>query len=200
MKNGVRFLLSMALITGLQVQAQYSYELGARAGLNLSTQTTTRVATNVETNWKPGIHIGIFGILVYTEKMAGQLEFLYSEKGSVWSDPDYSGEEIVSYLDVPLTARFQVLNLLNIHAGPQFSFFTGAWRMPDQGVAYGISDYYDQVDVGLLVGAELNLPIKLNITVRYIEGLMVSSDSRYYPDPWKNRVFQLSLSYAIWGG
>jgi len=153
----------------------------------------------VETNWKPGFHIGIFGTLFYTEKMAGQLEFLYSEKGSVWSDPYYSGKEIVSYIDVPLTARFQVLDLLNIQAGPQFSILTGARRIPDEGVAQSVSEYYDEVDLGLVVGTELNLPVKLNLTLRYIEGLIVTSDSRYYPDPWKNRMFQLSLSYAFWG-
>ncbi len=197
MKHAVLILGSLLFVTG--IQAQYGYELGARAGLNLSTQTTKGAATNVETNWKPGFHMGIFGRLLYTEKMSGQLEFLYSEKGSEWSDPEYTGEEVVTYIDVPLTARFQVLDLLNIHAGPQFSFFTGAWRMPEEGVARSVAEYYDQVDVGLLVGAELNLPIKLDIAVRYIEGLMVSTDSRYYTDRWKNRVFQLSLSYAIWG-
>ena len=153
----------------------------------------------METNWKPGVHIGIFGSVFYTEKFAIQLEFLYSQKGSVRSDPYYSGDEIVSYIDVPLTARFQAWDLLNIHAGPQFSFLTRAWRMPEDESAYSVSEYYDEVDVGLLVGVELNLPIKLNIALRYIEGMIVTTDSRYYPDPWKNRVFQLSLSYAIWG-
>ena len=154
----------------------------------------------METNWKTGVHIGIFGSLFYTEKIAAQLEFLFSEKGSVWHDPDYSGDEVVNYIDVPLTARFQVLDMLNIHAGPQFSFFTRAWRMSDDEAAYSISEYYDEVDVGLLVGVELNLPIKLNIALRYTEGMLRASDSRYYTDPWKNRVFQLSLSYAIFGG
>ena len=197
MKTAVLILGSLLFVTG--IHAQYGYELGARAGFNLSTQHTTGIASQVETTWKPGFHIGIFGRLLYTERMAGQLEFLYSEKGSLWSDPQYEGEEVVTYVDVPLTARFQVLNLLNIHAGPQFSFFTGAWRMPEEGRARSVSENYDEVDVGVLLGAELVLPIKLNIAVRYVEGLMVSTDSRYYPDPWKNRVFQLSLSYAILG-
>lgn len=192
-------LLGYLILVCPGIHAQLWYEAGIRAGANVSTQFTGGTGSNVETNWKPGIHAGIFGILFYTEKMAAQLEILYSQKGSVRSDPDYSGDEGLSYIDLPLTARFQVLELLNIHAGPQFSFLTRAWRMPDDGTAYSISEFYDEVDVGLLVGAELNLPIKLNIALRYTEGLMVASDSRYYPDPWKNRVFQLSLSYAIWG-
>ena len=192
-------LLGCSILVCTGIHAQLWYEAGIRAGTNVSTQHTSVADSNVETNWKPGVHIGIFGSLFYTEKMAGQLEFLYSQKGSVWSDPNYAGEEHVSYIDLPLTARFQVLDLLNIHAGPQFSFFTRAWRRPDDGAAHSVSEYYDEVDVGLVVGAELNLPIKLNIAVRYIEGLIVASDSRYYTDPWKNRVFQLSLSYAIWG-
>jgi len=193
------FLLGYSIFVCIGINAQLWYEAGIRAGANVSTQNTSRTATNVETNWKPGVHIGIFGSLFYTEKMAGQLEFLYSQKGSVWSDPYYSGEEVVSYIDVPLTARYQAWDFLNIHAGPQFSFLTRAWRTPDDEAAFNVSEYYDQVDVGLMVGAELNLPIKLNIAVRYIEGLIVSTDSRYFTDPWKNRVFQLSLSYAILG-
>ena len=192
-------LLGYSIFVCTGINAQLWYEVGIRAGANVSTQYTSGADTNVETNWKPGVHIGIFGSVFYTEKFAIQLEFLYSQKGSVRSDPYYSGDEIVSYIDVPLTARFQAWDLLNIHAGPQFSFLTRAWRMPEDESAYSVSEYYDKVDVGLLVGAELNLPIKLNIALRYIEGMIVTSDSRYYPDPWKNRVFQLSLSYAIWG-
>ena len=192
-------LLGFSIFVCTGIHAQLYYKAGIRAGANVSTQTTSEAATNVETNWKPGVHIGIFGSIFYTEKIACQLEFMYSQKGSVVSDPTYVGKELVSYIDVPLTFRFQAFDLLNIHAGPQFSFFTRAFRMSDEGAAYNISEYYDDLDVGLLVGVELNLPIKLNIAVRYIEGLMVSSDSRYYTDPWKNRVVQLSLSYAIWG-
>jgi len=196
MKKAVLILGASFIFSG--IFAQFGYELGAKAGLNLSMQRTDG-ATNVETNWKPGFHIGIFGTLFYTERMAGQFEILYSEKGSLWSDPSYSGKEVVSYIDVPVTARFKVLDQLNIHAGPQFSFLTGAWRIPDDGISQSVTEHYDQVDVGLVVGAELNLPVKLNLTVRFIEGLIVTSDSRFYTDSWKNRAFQLSLSYAIFG-
>lgn len=197
MKKAVLILGAFFIFAGLS--AQYGYEAGVKAGVNLSTQFTSAADTDVETDWNPGFQIGIFGSLLYTEIMAAQLEFLYTLKGSHWNDPEYSGKEVLTYVDVPLTARFQVHDLLNLHAGPQFSFLTGARRIPDDGVAYSVSEYYDEVDVGLVLGAELTLPIKLNLTLRYIEGLIVTSDSRYYPDPWKNRVFQLSVSYAIWG-
>ena len=192
-------LIGYSIFICTWIDAQLWSESGIRAGANVSTQYTSSADTNVETSWKPGVHIGIFGTLFYTEKMAGQIEFLYSQKGSLWNDPYYSGEEVVSYIDLPLMARFQAWDLLNIHAGPQFSFLTRAMRIPDDEAAHSITEYYDEVDVGLLVGAELNLPIKLNIALRYIEGMIVTSDSRYYPDPWKNRVLQLSLSYPIWG-
>jgi len=192
-------LLGCLILFCTAVHAQLGYEAGIRAGANASTQFTYAAESDVETTWKTGVHIGIFGILFYSEKMAGQLEILYSQKGSLWSDPDYYGKETVNYIDMPLTARFQAWDFLNIHAGPQFSFLTRAMRIPDDEAAHNITEYYDEVDVGLLVGAELNLSIKLNIALRYIEGMLVTSDSRYYPDPWKNRTLQLSLSYAIWG-
>jgi len=196
MKKGVLLFLSMALITGLQ--AQSLFELGVKTGLNLSIQTTKGAATNVESEFKPGVHIGAYGNFFILEKVAAQLELMYSQKGSKWSDPYFSGKDNLAYVDLPLLIRYQPIDLVNIHAGPQFSFLTGARQIPDDGEAMDASEYYKGTDFGLVVGAELNLPIKLSIAIRYIEGFSVTTESTYYIDQWKNRVFQLSLSYALW--
>ena len=190
-------LLTFIVLTATGLQAQLRYEAGIRAGLNLTTQTTTGEATNVETNWKTGFHGGVYGVVFLMEKLAAQLELMYSQKGSKWSDPYFSGKDNLNYIDIPLLARFQVNDLLNVHAGPQFSFMTGATQFPDDDVSYDASDYYKKTDIGLLVGAEVNLSLGINIAVRFVEGFMVTTEPTYYIDEWKNRVVQITVGYTI---
>ena len=57
--------------------------------------------------------------------------------------------------------------------------------------------YYKKTDIGLVVGAEVNLSLKLNIAVRFVEGFSVTTEPTYYIDEWKNRVIQISVGYTI---
>ncbi len=195
MKKELLVLLLMFIFTGLH--AQSLFELGAKAGLNLSTQTTKGAATNVDSQFKPGFHAGAYGNFFFLEKVAAQVELMYSRKGSKWSDPYFSGQDNLSYVDIPVLVRFQVLDLVNVYAGPQFSFMTCAKQIPDGEEAIDASGYYKSTDFGVVVGAELNLSMKLSIGIRYIEGFSVTTESTYYIDQWKNRVIQVSLSYPI---
>ena len=195
MKKELLFLLSLFMFTGLH--AQSLFELGVKTGVNLSTQTTKGAATNVDSQFKPGFHAGAYGNFFILEKVAAQLEIMFSQKGSKWSDPYFSGKDNLSYVDIPVLVRFQALDLISIYAGPQFSLMTGAKQIPDGEDAIDASGYYKSTDFGVVVGAELNLPMKLSIALRYIEGFSVTTESTYYIDQWKNRVIQLSLSYPI---
>ena len=188
---GITILISCAL------QAQLKYEAGVRGGFNLAIQTTTGEGTNVESGWKPGFHAGAYGTVFFLDKLAGQLEILFSQKGSIWTDPYFSGKDNLGYIDIPVLVRLQLMDLVNIHAGPQFSILACAKQIPDDMDPYDAMDYYTKTDVGVLVGVEVNLPMKLNIALRFVEGLSVTTEPTYYLDEWKNRVIQLSLSYAL---
>jgi len=195
MKRVILFVLAILICTG--IQAQIHYEAGIKTGLNVSTQTTKGEATNVESSWKPGFHAGVYGTVFFLEQLAAQLEIMYSQKGSKWEDPYFSGKDNLSYIDIPVLARFQIIDLVNVHAGPQFSFLAGAKQIPDGEDSYDASSYYKKTDIGLVVGAEVNLSLKLNIAVRYVEGFSVTTEPTYYIDEWKNRVIQISVGYSI---
>jgi hypothetical protein len=79
----------------------------------------------------------------------------------------------------------------------QFSFVVCARQIPDDMDPYDASDYYKTTDIGLLVGAEVNLSMKLNIAVRFVEGFSVTTEPTNYLDEWKNRVLQISVGYTI---
>jgi hypothetical protein len=151
----------------------------------------------VESSWKPGFHAGVYGAVFFLDKLAAQLEIMFSQKGSKWTDPYFSGKDKLGYIDIPVLVRFQLIDRVNIHAGPQFSFLACAKQIPDDMDSYDAMDYYKKTDMGVVAGAEVNLTSKLYIAVRFVEGLSVTTEPTYYIDEWKNRVVQLSLSFSI---
>ncbi len=195
MKKIVLIILSVFIFS--MAFAQKKWEFGVKGGLNISTQTTKGSAENVNSNYKAGYNAGVFGNFFFTKKMAGQVEIMSSQKGSKWSDPYFSGKDNLCYIDIPILFRFQIIDLVSVHAGPQFSFMTRANSIPDSGDKIDASSYYNSTDFGIAVGAEVSLPFKLSVILRYVEGLSVTTNDTYYIDKWKNRVFQVSVSYTI---
>ncbi len=122
---------------------------------------------------------------------------MISQKGSKWSDPYFSGKDNLCYIDIPILFRFQIIDLISVHAGPQFSFMTRANSIPDSGDKVDAKSYYNTTDVGIAIGAEVSLPLRFSIAVRYIEGLSVTTNNTYYIDQWKNRVIQVSVTFTI---
>ncbi len=103
----------------------------------------------------------------------------------------------MSYIDIPILVRYQPLEFLNIHTGPQFGFLMGAKQKPDNGDVINVKDYYNTMDIGLVLGVEGNLPYHLNVTIRYILGLNAVTTDDEYIEGWKNNVFQISIGYRI---
>ena len=102
----------------------------------------------------------------------------------------------LTYFDIPVLLRWQIIKFLNIHAGPQFSILTKAEA--DFGdTVVDIKENLKNSDVGLIVGAEANLPLRLNLTARYIFGL--TDVSKIENIEIKNSTFQLTLGIRLIG-
>ena len=190
-------IVTLSLSLSLAVFSQKKWEFGVKGGVNITTQTTKGESINVNSNYKAGYNAGVFGNFFFAKKMAGQVEILSSQKGSKWNDPYFSGKDNLSYIDIPILFRFQIIDLVSVHAGPQFSFMIKANSIPDSGDKFDASSYYNSTDIGIAVGAEVSLPLKFSVIVRYIEGLSVTTNDTYYIDQWKNRVFQVSVCFTI---
>lgn len=190
-------ILTFLVFLSIAVFSQRKYEFGVKGGLNITTQTTKGESINVNSNYKAGYNAGVFGNFFFNKRMAGQLEIMISQKGSKWNDPYFTGKDNLCYIDIPLLFRFQIIDLISVHAGPQFSFMTRANSIPDSGDKWDAKSYYNNGDFGIAVGAEVHLPLRLSVVVRYIEGLSVTTNETYYVDKWKNRVFQVSVTFTI---
>jgi hypothetical protein len=177
--------------------------LGIKGGANFATQDANSILPSVEistsniTGFVGGAYLNYF----FGDKSAIQLELLYSRKGSVsevllGGSPVQSSDNKLTYFDIPVLFRWQVIKFLNIHAGPQFSILTKAVT-EDGTTTDDIKDELKNSDFGLIIGAEANLPLRLNLTARYIYGL--SNVSEIEEIEIKNSTFQLTLGIRLIG-
>jgi hypothetical protein len=177
--------------------------LGLKGGANFASQNTSSFLPSVEistsniTGFVGGAYLNYF----FGDKSAIQLELLYSQKGSVseilqGGSSVQSNDNKLTYFDIPVLFRWQIIKFLNIHAGPQFSILTKAVT-EDGTTSEDIKDELKNSDFGLIIGAEANLPLRLNLTARYIYGL--SNVSEIEDLEIKNSTFQLTLGIRLIG-
>ena len=180
--------------------AQFNLGIGVKGGINIANQTTTGEGENVYIENLMRFHGGAYLNYFFLDNLAIQPELIVTGKGSKWDDPYNKTRDLLTYIDLPLLIRYQPVKLLNIHAGPEFGYLIIASQDPAQGdEKIDIKDWYNDLDIGIVFGAEANLPYRINITVRYILGLSTVTNDVEYIDPWKNNFLQVSLGFRIKG-
>ncbi len=199
------FALLITFLTAslLQLSAQSKIGYGVKAGANISRQSTSIETENVEAIDLKGLlrfNAGAWFNYFIIDHLAIQPELIISGKGTDWNDPSYNVKDLLTYVDVPLLLRYQIIDLVNVQAGPQFGYLLSARQKDNEtGDVIKINDYYKKSDFGLAVGVEANLPFKLNLTVRYVFGLKPVTTDVQYIDPWLNNFLQISAGYRFLG-
>jgi hypothetical protein len=201
MKKLVTVLIAFLISSVLSVShAQSKAGFGLKGGINVASQFTTGEGLNVNVESILRFHGGAYVHYFIFNKIAIQPELMISGKGSKWDDPYTDTEDLLTYVDIPLLIRFQPVKLLNIHAGPQFSYLLSAVQDDiSSGEKIDIMDWYNKAEIGIAVGAEANLPLNINLSIRYILGLSEASNDVEYIDPWKNSFIQVSIGYRFMG-
>ncbi|MBN2480536.1 MAG: PorT family protein [Bacteroidales bacterium] len=192
-------LISLILAGFLTASGQSKLEIGVKGGMNLATQHSKD--PNASAQSILGYHGGIYVNYFLTDILAVQPEALLSMKGSKWEDPVWNGKDILNYIEIPLLIRYQPFEIFNIQAGPQFSYLFLAKRIEDgSDEKEDAKEFYKNGDVGLVIGAEANLPFRINLTIRYILGLSdVAVTDPDYTYKWTNNVLQISAGFRLYG-
>jgi len=195
MKTHYPIVIVLFFVTST-VFAQSELGIGLKAGANIATQKGSDLGYEIDLKSIVGFHVGGYVNYFFSDPVAFQIELLYSQKGSNWDDFFDSAKDILGYIDIPILVRYQIIEYLNLHAGPQFGFLMSAKSKYDDGYEEDAKEYYKSTDVGLVLGAEGNLPFKINVTIRYILGLSnIATDE--LGNTWKNNVFQVSVGYRL---
>jgi opacity protein-like surface antigen len=177
-------------------------KFGVKGGINISNFTG-----DIDTSSKIGFQVGGFAEFKLSEKFAIQPELLYSTQGAKYEESEvsyfYKQNTTLGYLNVPVMAKYYIVDKLSIEAGPQAGFLLSAkskWEENDHGTLESgkddIKDSLKTLSLGLNVGAGYDFTENLSAGLRYNYGLSNISDSK---DDGKihNNVVLLSIGYKF---
>ncbi|AWK02804.1 PorT family protein [Flavobacterium crocinum] len=192
------FLAAIAVMSFGVVNAQ-DIKFGVKGGVNLSNFT----GDIEDASSKVGFHVGGFAEFKLSDKFAIQPELLYSAQGAKFED-SFSKEKVsMSYLNIPIMAKYYIIDKLSVEAGPQAGFLLSAksnWESSYNGkVASGkdnIKDIFKTTDFSFNVGAGYDFTENLSAGLRYNFGLSNISDSKE-GGKIHNNVISLSLGYKF---
>jgi len=166
---------------------------GLKAGLNLANETFKGNGYTSSPSFLPGLHGGAYVTVMFSDHLGVQPEVLYSAQGAKSGDQKHK----INYVVVPVLVRYNVNNLLSFHAGPQFGVLTSAEAVSGSTE----TDMKDQVkgsDMGIAAGVGIDLPMKLNFSFRFIQGLSNINDTGSSMTQ-KNYNLQFSVGYKLFG-
>jgi len=180
---------------------------GIRGGLNISTESDREYPgiTVSTAKFKPGVNIG--GVINYsiTENIDVELDVLYSTQGfkedvyiTVTDTPDDTKKTCTvtsHYINVPVVAKYFVVNGLYLEFGPQIGFLLSK----KDNLEINNTDIYEssktkKVDFGLAAGLGYEFTNRIFLNARYSHGFV--GTSKIY-DGGKNRNIQISLGYLF---
>ena len=170
-------------------------KLGAKAGVNLAN------ITNAEADMKTGFHVGVLAEIFINEKFSVQPELLYSSQGAKSKVEGIEYKSSLDYINIPIMAKYYVMDGLSVQAGPQVGFLVKAEDKISGGIASGTRDIKDElqsVDFGINLGAGYELPMGVFFDARYNLGLSkINKESESGMKDLKNGVFQISVGYKF---
>lgn len=181
-------------------KSQPAFGYGAKAGVNIASQSTTGSDVAIDVKGVVRINAGGYCNYYVNEYLGIQAELLASGKGAHWKDFYDDMKDLLTYVDIPLLIKYQPVSFINIQAGVQAGLrVTAKQKDLKTGIKSDIKDYYNFTDYSLTGGVEANLPNKINLTLRYVYGLTPATNDVQYVDPWKNNLIQFSVGYRFSG-
>ena len=197
-----KITLTVAAVFAFGFANAQETKFGVKGGLNVANLTGDEDEDNSS---KVGFHVGGFVEIKVSDKFSVQPELLFSTQGT---QAEYSESGVsfkakinLSYLNIPVMAKYYVAEGFSLEAGPQIGFLTSAkYKIESEGNDSEVDakDDFESVDFGVNFGAGYDFTENLSVGLRYNLGL-----SNVYKteagDDFKNsnNVFSVSLGYKF---
>lgn len=172
------------------------FSLGAKAGLNVSNFSSRGGNSLIP---QIGFHIGIAGEIKASRIFAVAPEIVFSTQGAKEKVENTKITMASNYLNIPVMARFYVIDALSLEVGPQFGFAVGMNAKVKDGNRefehkLKSGDDYNVFDFMVGLGLTYNYKHKFITSVRWNYGLTDVLKGNDIPSN-KNSLFQLSVGY-----
>lgn len=184
-----KILLTAAAVFAFSFANAQDVKFGAKAGLNFSSLANAEGAKT-----QVGFHLGGYATISVSDKFAVQPELLYSAQGAKY---DGGVSENLSYINIPVMAKFYVADKFNLEAGPQIGLLISANAKSSAG-SVDTKEFYKTMDFGLNFGAGYDVAENINVGLRYCLGLsQLEKELATGQTATKNTNIQLSLGYRF---
>ncbi|SRX55810.1 porin family protein [Aequorivita sp. CIP111184] len=214
---------TFAAFTFTTANAQSEFRIGFKGGVNFSS-----VGGDFTDNYdgRTSFHIGGLVEIPISEKFAIQPELLYSSQGAKSEYDNSFGDSLVigkeklklDYINIPIMAKYYIINGLSVEAGPQFGFLISAKNeyevsgfRGDESGDDDVKDFYNSLDIAIGIGASYRLNNGVFFSLRFNKGITkVNEDLDYsvieegdpipgfdYSYKQHNNVFQISAGYSF---
>ena len=183
-----KFFLTAAAVFAISFANAQDVKFGAKAGLNLSSLANAEGAKT-----QVGFHLGGYATISVSDKFAVQPELLYSAQGAKFE----GGSLNLSYINIPVMAKFNVADKFNLEVGPQIGLLMSATAKSSAG-SLDVKEGYKTMDFGLNFGAGYDVAENINVGLRYCLGLsQLEKELASGETATKNTNIQLSLGYRF---
>ncbi|RMA64162.1 porin family protein [Ulvibacter antarcticus] len=170
--------------------AQGEFRMGAKAGPNLGNRI--------------GFHLGALIEVPISDKISLQPEILYSSQGTK-IESGFFGAQVetdikLDYLNFPILGKYHILKGLSAELGPVIGVLVKAESKVD-GRSRDSKEYYENIDIGIGIGASYLTSIGLFGSLRFNKGITntntTSEESLYYNSKNQNNISQISVGYSF---
>lgn len=191
-------------------QAQ-EIRLGAKVGVNFANLNSSD--SGFDNDGLTSFHIGGLAEIPISEEFAIQPELVYSAQGAqtklIEDGVKESAKNKIDYINIPVMAKYYLIEGLALEAGPQVGFLTSAkseYEMSHEGEimiseTFDFKDELKSIDFGIGVGASYRLEAGAFLSIRYNFGLTNIGDSKDENfksfEKTKHGVFQISVGYSF---
>lgn len=205
MKKSI-LLIAIALLSIGSLSAQESVYFGVKGGVNFSTFSGDGFRDFENPDSRTSFNLGLLAEIPLSEKFSIQPEVLYSGQGYDISSRDNANdvEYQLDYINVPVLAKYYIIEGLSIEAGPQIGFLVNSEIDNDpSGDGGDISlneDQFNKVDLSVGLGASYKFRGGFFVNARYNIGLSDVYDDSFVGfnnSDVKHSVFQGGIGFMF---
>ena len=175
----------------LTVAASAQLSLGVKAGVNAA---NFRGSDAEGTKGKIGFFVGATGELTFGGNLAFAPEIVYSLQGVKATEEEGDAKINMSYINIPLLARYKFENGFYIEAGLQPGFLMSA-KLKIEDESASVKEAFKKVDLSVPFGIGFQTESHFGVSLRYNLGLSKldeEGDGKVY-----NGVAQLGITYRL---
>lgn len=194
------YTIAAIFAIGFSANAQQEVKYGPKAGVNFAT------VSNVENSkMLTGFYVGAVAEIKFNDKFSVQPELVYSAQGvkQEFSETfmgvtmSYKNTTKLDYINIPILAKYYIVEGFSVEAGPQFSFLVKA-EDKSEGQKEDIKKYTNSFDFGIGAGLAYDLANGFFANARYNFGLSdIAKEKENGSKSVKNGVIQVGVGYKF---